>query len=136
MSCGFIRFCSPLESKLIRRTSGTVKIVEIVNLPVQYVTNQATRIMVKAAGELSADAQASLDGENIFNDASLPDFSDDVEEEKHVSGQEDASEPIHQIEEYTPDIRKRQWYISEIDLGKISSYAAPSVVAIIMTIFF
>lgn len=108
------------ERKLKRRTLGTVRIVEIVNLPVQYVTNQATRIIVKAAGELAPDANAFLEGDSVAGDASSIESNDDVEGEKHASGPEDANESVNQIENYVPDIRDRQWHLSETDLGKFS----------------
>ena len=76
--------------------------------------------MVKAAGELAPDAKAILDGENVSGGASLLESSDDVEEEKRVTGQEDNPEAIHSIEIYVPDIRDRRWYLSETDLGTFS----------------
>ncbi|KAK7683209.1 hypothetical protein QCA50_013882 [Cerrena zonata] len=99
---------------------STVRIVEIVNLPVQYVTNQATRIIVKAAGELAPDANAFLEGDSVADDASSIGSDDDVEGEKHASGQEDANESLNQIENYVPDIRDRQWHLSETDLEWIA----------------
>ncbi|EPS97461.1 hypothetical protein FOMPIDRAFT_1128485 [Fomitopsis schrenkii] len=96
---------------------ATVKIVEVVNLPVQYVTNQATRIIVKAAGDLAPDAVASV---------SSPDTvmgNDDVytREEAKEALASTAEEAAVDIESYTPSIRAdRTWSISELDLKWIA----------------
>lgn len=80
----------------------------------QYVTNQATRIIVKAAGDLAPEAVASV-------------FSlDAVFEEEDVYTTEEAKESIPSaveevavdIESYTPNIRAdRTWSVSDLDLS-------------------
>ncbi|KAI0088853.1 DUF917-domain-containing protein [Irpex rosettiformis] len=98
----------------------TVEIVEVGNYPVQYVTNQATRIVVKAAGELSTDtapeALTASDEENEF------------EAEKHGEGAKIALESIQDtvspkldIQAFKPSINNnREWVLSELDLEWIA----------------
>ena len=80
----------------------------------QYVTNQATRIIVKAAGDLAPEAVASMTSDGIdIDDDSL----DGVEDAKEalVGTFEEAS---IDIETYTPTIRAdRSWSVSELDLS-------------------
>lgn len=122
----------------------TIKIVEVANLPVQvnfhsnrtnvnwltidsrqYVTNQATRIIVKAAGELSADfAQFSED----VGDVKVPVISGTEETEEvdkqalESMGQDKQTDVNIDIEGYVPAINEaREWVLSELDLGTLSA---------------
>ncbi|TFK65188.1 DUF917-domain-containing protein [Pluteus cervinus] len=92
---------------------GTVRVVEINVFPIQYVTNQATRIIVRAVGQL-ASAVTHLKAD-----------SDDTEDE-HLS---DSNEGTHQFVEpisrtpeqvdyihYRPAIKGHIWNVSEVDL--------------------
>ncbi|TBU59341.1 hydantoinase/oxoprolinase [Dichomitus squalens] len=102
---------------------ATTKIVEVANIPVQYVTNQATRIIVKAAGELSPEAIADLEGSTP-----PPDSTDnaDVEEadksfEKTQPVEENQSLETIDIESYKPTILpNRSWKLTELDLEWIA----------------
>ncbi|TCD68757.1 hypothetical protein EIP91_009903 [Steccherinum ochraceum] len=95
----------------------TVKIVEVSNLPVQYVTNQATRIIVKAAGDLRvADGADSI---------SPPEADIDIQEGVNPEVARRFSELNFKVEEhvevdyqaYKPNIKRdRSWSLSEIDL--------------------
>ncbi|OCH93351.1 DUF917-domain-containing protein [Obba rivulosa] len=97
----------------------TVKVVEVVNLPVQYVTNQATRIIVKAAGDLSPENVASIDG--LSSAMQTEDIhQDEVEGEKQALAESDDSITVD-IETYKPEIRHdRTWSLSELDLEWIA----------------
>lgn len=85
----------------------------------QYVTNQATRIIVKAAGELSADkAQEISDDDDVQITG-----TDDVEEldKQALQARDQAQDSVVavDVERYIPRITEdRQWVISELDLGK------------------
>ena len=78
----------------------------------QYVTNQATRIIVKAAGELAVESA-------IVDDVVVPlgiAPADDAADEDGPSIQEEENEI--DIEEYIPRVGSdRVWHLSEIDLG-------------------
>ncbi|KZT10328.1 DUF917-domain-containing protein [Laetiporus sulphureus 93-53] len=97
---------------------ATTKIVEVVNLPVQYVTNQATRIIVKAAGDLAPEAVASVNAPNGVLD--LSNVHEPTEGEKAVLP-DDTDEQEIDIESYKPTIRTdRSWSLTELDLEWIA----------------
>lgn len=94
--------------------------MEVTNLPVQYVTNQATRIIVKSAGELAPDARVFSNEEDPDSDVLLPASGEEVDPGREEYGHPDDIEGSGiDIDSYKPDIRAdRSWYISETDLGK------------------
>ncbi|KAI0826527.1 DUF917-domain-containing protein [Trametes gibbosa] len=103
--------------------SATTKIVEVINLPVQYVTNEATRIIVKAAGDLALQAIASLTDSVL----SAEDATENNEGEKALENAsaavEDAValENAVDIDSYKPTILgDRTWKLSELDLEWIA----------------
>lgn len=87
----------------------------------QYVINQATRIIVKAAGDLSPQAVATLEGNSL---TSSNDNDANVEEEKKPVSDVPIEEDQYtataiNIETYKPMILpNRMWKVSELDLGK------------------
>ncbi len=87
----------------------------------QYVTNQATRIIVKAAGDLSPQAVASLEGNSLI---SFNEDDTDVEEGEKLLAEnpieeDEPLESVIDIETYKPTILpNRAWKVSELDLGK------------------
>ncbi|KAF8519819.1 hypothetical protein JB92DRAFT_3112076 [Gautieria morchelliformis] len=92
----------------------TVRVVEVDNLPVQYVTNKATRLIVKAVGELDP---ASMIGSSTLD---IPgEYSDEDESTKA----EPKRDPIGRIdvEDYRPYINaNEEWMLSELDLEWIA----------------
>ena len=82
-------------------------------------TNQATRIVVKAAGELSTDV--------VPETLATTDDGDDQRVEQHVEGAkialevlEEAAAPKVDIRVYKPTINhNREWVLSELDLGQL-----------------
>ncbi|RPD65174.1 hydantoinase/oxoprolinase [Lentinus tigrinus ALCF2SS1-7] len=102
--------------------SATTKIVEVANIPVQYVTNQATRIIVRAAGDLAPQAVASLETSSTTVEEQ---DEESKEEEKHLSSDDSnassaTSEDID-IDIYKPTILPdRRWKLSEVDLEWIA----------------
>ncbi|KAH9896950.1 DUF917-domain-containing protein [Cubamyces lactineus] len=98
----------------------TTKVVEVINLPVQYVTNEATRIIVKAAGDLSPQNVASLEAGLV----SSPEEVDGVEGEKTLASEAVTAEEAEQevdIDEYKPTVlQNRTWKLSELDLEWIA----------------
>ncbi|PCH44913.1 DUF917-domain-containing protein [Wolfiporia cocos MD-104 SS10] len=96
---------------------ATTKIVEVVNLPVQYVTNQATRIIVRAAGDLAPEAVASISAPDSVLKNSDTDYA---EGDKAVVAEESEDQQID-IESYRPQILSdRSWNLSELDLEWIA----------------
>jgi DUF917 family protein len=103
---------------------GSVQIVEVEDLPLQYVANQ-TRFIVRAAGDF--DFSRSSD----FTDLTVPDRELDsaIESEKKqdndttsrddASTEEDAISNVN-IAEYIPKVVNREWWISEVDLDWIT----------------
>ncbi|KAI0827020.1 DUF917-domain-containing protein [Trametes gibbosa] len=105
---------------------ATTKVVEVVNLPVQYVTNEATRIIVKAAGDLAPQAIASVADSALSSSGSF-DVVEDVEGEKTLEDAagalEDAAavDSTVDIDTYKPTVlANRTWRLSEIDLEWIA----------------
>ncbi|KAH8097081.1 hydantoinase/oxoprolinase [Cristinia sonorae] len=99
----------------------TIEIVEVTNLPVQYVTNQATRIIVKAAGDLSDDItpEALPIPDDITSRA--PDVTaEDQSLDAELAVPEESMREVD-FELYRPEIRPdRSWNISELDLEWIA----------------
>ena len=81
----------------------------------QYVTNQATRIIVRAAGELASDTLTSLSSSDSVLRVIDTDFTNiPVDDEVAL----DESEAFD-IDTYRPLVREdRSWSLSEIDLGE------------------
>ncbi|KAI0372037.1 DUF917-domain-containing protein [Pilatotrama ljubarskyi] len=102
---------------------ATTKVVEVINLPVQYVTNQATRIIVKAAGDLSPQTVASLEESQL---SAAEDELENDEDEKALangSANEEATalDKEVDIDTYKPTILpNRTWRLSELDLEWIA----------------
>lgn len=101
-----------------RYVNGTPMIAYILIL-LQYVTNQATRIVVKAAGELSVDAAMVMEEDLLNEEADTRDGQSVHEAIKAVL--KDAtikSSSAIDIEQYIPSIGSdRRWLLSELDLG-------------------
>jgi len=93
----------------------TVRIVELENLPVQYVLNKATRLIIRAVGELDQ----SFKGPGPLKVESSNENIDEQETDKtHVVA---SSEPVIDIDNYRPTVNKQgEWLLSETDLEWIS----------------
>ncbi|KAH8655435.1 hypothetical protein BX600DRAFT_469632 [Xylariales sp. PMI_506] len=105
---------------------GSVKVVAIDKIPLQYTVNKAMRLIIKAVGALaSPEAGAIIDLTTAQED------DDDVDEDKEEEGAKvrvtDAAEPTTKpalkvdLDEYKPDVRNGVWYISEVDLELIAT---------------
>ncbi|KAL1943929.1 hypothetical protein VTO73DRAFT_3747 [Trametes versicolor] len=102
---------------------ATTKIVEVINLPVQYVTNEATRIIVKAAGDLAPLSIASLEDSVLAS----TDSDENNEGEKAIEDTTAAAEDVTLVESaididtYKPTIlANHTWKVSEVDLEWIA----------------
>lgn len=81
-------------------------------------TNQATRIIVKAAGELSADGAQEIEDEGPAPPTGSDDFEELDKQALQALIQEGAA--VINIESYVPRITDdRRWVLSETDLGKM-----------------
>lgn len=86
----------------------------------QYVTNQATRIIIKAAGELSLASPAALEEQGLDVDFEFEGVGaeEDMNEKLALPTPADRLEDPIDIETYRPHIRSdRSWCLSELDLG-------------------
>ncbi|KAI0746879.1 DUF917-domain-containing protein [Daedaleopsis nitida] len=104
---------------------ATTGIVEVTNLPVQYVTNEATRIIVKAAGDLSPEMVASLEYTSVQGPNDAGPEADELE--KAISSpigehsETSSQEADIDLRTYTPTILPdRRWKLSALDLQWIA----------------
>lgn len=98
-----------------------VKVVDVDRMPLQYVTNKATRIRVKAAGSLIA-REMSIDNVNSESDALDEDREPTTEgrhKEQYVEGVKDTVQV--DIKSYRPEIIDEEWWLSEFDLNFIAT---------------
>ncbi|KAE8441773.1 hypothetical protein EG329_004331 [Mollisiaceae sp. DMI_Dod_QoI] len=101
-----------------------VRIVEIEKIPLQYVSNKATRIKVKAIGKLKTPEAmtASLSDETLAEERVL----DEVVEGEKVAAGPDSHKTMTKpsldidIEKYRPEVRDKGWFLSEVDLEFIA----------------
>ncbi|KZT38595.1 putative Hydantoinase/oxoprolinase [Sistotremastrum suecicum HHB10207 ss-3] len=105
---------------------GTVNIAEVYTNQLPYVSNQATRIIVKAVGDL--DTEAIVDrAEDVPEDADGDADEEQFEGQPYVqaqSGNPDATRAVN-IHEYRPKVTdKGEWILDETDLAWISEGCA------------
>ncbi|KAJ7284699.1 hydantoinase/oxoprolinase [Mycena rebaudengoi] len=91
---------------------ATVSIAEVNVLPVQYVTNQATRIIVRAVGELGIPADLSFKADDI----QLDDAEGDVEGTQKVFLEGADGRAGIDYQAYKPHIEGDEWILTETDL--------------------
>jgi N-methylhydantoinase A/oxoprolinase/acetone carboxylase beta subunit len=111
-----------------------VKVVAIDKLPLQYTTNKAMRLIIKAVGCLATPDAAVT--ETLFMHQTEDDLKGEKEEEEEEQEEQqegfkihvtDAAEPTTKpalkvnLDEYQPDVRDGVWYISEVDLELIAT---------------
>ncbi|KIV95621.1 hypothetical protein PV10_03251 [Exophiala mesophila] len=106
------------------------RVVDITKIPLQYVFNKATRIVVKAVGSLAVNqSSAEHDHEFSISDTYL---DDDTEEQVEVDKAEVTSiirgslmKPCLDVDlvKYRPEVRNGVWMISPVDVELIASGA-------------
>ncbi|TFK39114.1 hydantoinase/oxoprolinase [Crucibulum laeve] len=97
-------------------STATIRIADVKVLPVQYVTNQATRIIVTAVGELGTDiVEDGGPSDKVVVD--LEEVEEDKDEEE-VSATYISVNPVEIIDysNYRPNIQGDRWILSETDL--------------------
>ncbi|KAK0211982.1 hydantoinase/oxoprolinase [Armillaria fumosa] len=95
----------------------TIRIAEVNILPVQYVTNQATRIIVKAIGELETPEEYDLIVLRKSEDSQV-DLSEEDEDEAAQETLAEGAEVVEEIDygSYRPTIIGNEWIVNETDL--------------------
>jgi N-methylhydantoinase A/oxoprolinase/acetone carboxylase beta subunit len=101
-----------------------VRIVEIEKIPLQYVSNKATRIKVKAIGSLRTPEAMAPSLLEEFSEEE-PTVEQETEGEKataDLSNHKTMTKPSLDIdiEKYRPEVREKVWYLSEVDLEWIA----------------
>ncbi|ESK98388.1 hydantoinase [Moniliophthora roreri MCA 2997] len=98
----------------------SVKVVEVQVLPVQYVTNQATRIIVRAIGEIGdaspEKVMVSCEDCLVDHETDWPETAADTPPPSMTPREEEESV---NYETYRPLIKDGIWYLSETDLAFI-----------------
>lgn len=102
-----------------------VKIVAIDKIPLQYTTNRATRIIVKAVGRLAVpEAPGDAVSGGALTAAEDTEVAEAEGPKEHVP---DAAEPTNKpslhvdLATYRPEVKNGAWYISEVDLELIAT---------------
>ncbi|KAI1456384.1 DUF917-domain-containing protein [Annulohypoxylon moriforme] len=125
----FAAVCEKAKQEAIRKGAALedVKIVSIDKIALQYTTKKATRLIVKAVGQL-ATPDAGL--------VTPPAEDQQQEEEEEEEGETkegvkahvpDAAEPTAKpslkvdLDSYRPEVRDKTWYLSEVDLELIAT---------------
>jgi DUF917 family protein len=104
-----------------------VKIVEIKKIPLQYVTNKATRFVMKAVGSLrirdGTATKALANGvlEIETEDEQLTDDLVKAEITQTLTGSLTRPTAGVDLSKYRPEVRNGVWYISPVDVALIAS---------------
>ncbi|OJJ65858.1 hypothetical protein ASPBRDRAFT_139274 [Aspergillus brasiliensis CBS 101740] len=109
-----------------------VRVVEVDKIPLQYVTNKAVRLIVKAVGKLATPAPGSESAvENLVSWMSTDDNDLPLEETSTVVTAASGSTPPSLIstkhsasinlDTYVPEVTDHVWYLSAVDLEFIAT---------------
>jgi N-methylhydantoinase A/oxoprolinase/acetone carboxylase beta subunit len=104
-----------------------VQVVELEKVPLQYVSNKATRLIVKAVGKLAIPKSSSQVAqiapvlqETLHEDNSKEEPENQLQQLPEGIFSTKPSSLID-IAAYKPDVRKGVWYLSDVDLEFIAS---------------
>lgn len=101
-----------------------VRIATVEKIPLAYATNKATRLVIKAIGDLAPlgiDNQAPLQSK-VFQDSINDDLDANEDESININPPREtphfATKPSLQLDldTYQPDVRNNTWFISPVDL--------------------
>ncbi|KAL1955857.1 hypothetical protein VTO42DRAFT_8015 [Malbranchea cinnamomea] len=103
-----------------------VRIAEVDKLPLAYITNKATRFVVKSVGSLRIPDEKEFSKANMEMSAFGENGWEEVEQTKAPASQDAARSGVKQsiyidIPSYRPDVRNQVWYVSQVDLEFITS---------------
>lgn len=102
-----------------------VKIVEVDQIPLQYVTNKATRLVIKAVGKLAPPGS----GHTISAGQVVEGYDDDkiegIQEHRDLARASNSGSTIKHaayinIETYWPDVCQDVWHLLSVDLEFIT----------------
>ncbi|KAI0883011.1 uncharacterized protein GGS22DRAFT_190983 [Annulohypoxylon maeteangense] len=121
--------CDKATQEAIRKGAAPedVKIVSIDKIALQYTTKKATRLIVKAVGQLAIpDSRLIIPPAEDQQQGEEEEEEDETKEgvKEHVS---DAAEPVAKpslktdLDTYRPEVRDKIWYLSEVDLELIAT---------------
>lgn len=104
--------------------ADSVQIVEVEDLPLQYVANK-TRFIVRAAGDFDFSRSNDFVDLNVTKDVDssetwLEDSKDIAAPSANDTSTESDAPPNVNIAAYVPKVVKREWWISEVDLHWIT----------------
>lgn len=98
--------------------SKTIEVVEIDAIPISYVTNGATRLLVRVVGDLVDGYEEELDevGSGTFRKPRL--LPNGISDENWATSKGSSYEIVDRVdlESYRPRIEGDLWYLSELDL--------------------
>ena len=104
-----------------------VKIVELEKIPLQYVTNKATRILVKAVGKLQESGEGlvltpHVDGFENVNGAHEEQYASAEAQQINSGSLESPAKPSLNVDiaKYRPNVRNGVWYLSPVDVELIA----------------
>jgi len=119
--------CEEAKRKTIEvgASAETVSIVEVEDLPLQYVAHK-TRFMVRAAGDFDfsragdfIDLNVTQEGSNVETGSKVTGDAIAAPSTEEASSEVDAATEID-IVAYKPKVANREWWISETDLDWIT----------------
>lgn len=100
-----------------------VEIVKIEKLPLQYVTNKATRFVVKAVGSLRATTSEAQSVETNGSDHNEDDVNGEVSKKEVLHDHEGSlAAPSLDVDlnTYRPEVKAGVWYVSPVDVELIA----------------
>ncbi|KAK4672730.1 hypothetical protein QC763_105640 [Podospora pseudopauciseta] len=106
-------------------TAESVKIVEVEELPLQYVANK-TRFVVRAAGDFDlshTDTIAELSSEQASEQQETESEQPSQQAATGRQNKKQVGKEAHHVDisTYKPDVRNRVWHVNETDLSWIST---------------
>ncbi|XDG10198.1 hypothetical protein ABKA04_009813 [Annulohypoxylon sp. FPYF3050] len=120
--------CEKATQEAIRKGAAAenVKIVSIDKIALQYTTKKATRLIVKAVGQLAIpnNGRITRSVEDLQQEAIEEEDEAKEGAKAHVP---DAAEPVAKpslkidLDTYRPEVREKTWYLSEVDLELIAT---------------
>ncbi|KAF2855492.1 DUF917-domain-containing protein [Plenodomus tracheiphilus IPT5] len=120
--------CEEAKQKTIQAgaLAASVSIVEVEDLPLQYVAHKS-RFIVRAAGDFDFSRASDFTDLNVTKDGEVPAVKENFHQDALAapSGDESSDEPEASsdvdIVTYKPKVINREWWISEADLNWIST---------------
>lgn len=102
-----------------------VKVVDISKIPLQYTTNKAMRLIIKAVGKLAVEIPSKADIRDQNNDWLSKDEAD-VPQTSKTQTTSISPTPMFDLtsvdfQSYVPEVVNGVWYISAVDLAFVAS---------------